>query len=67
MTDPLRWGILGTGRIAKTFAADLDLIDEGVVVAVGSRSMSSADAFGDQFGIDRRHPAYEDLVADPEV
>lgn len=67
MTDPLRWGILGTGRIATTFASDLDLIDDGVVVAVGSRSMTSAGAFGDRFGVDRRYDTYEDLVADPEV
>ena len=38
---PLRWGILGTGGIAHTFAEDLRLTDSGVVSAVGSRSQDS--------------------------
>jgi predicted dehydrogenase len=67
MTTPLRWGILGTGKIAHTFANDLRLIDEGVVVAVGSRSQQSADSFGDEFAVATRHGSYESLVADPNV
>jgi predicted dehydrogenase len=64
---PLRWGILGTGGIAHTFAEDLRLTDSGVVVAVGSRSQESADRFADEFGVEARHPSYEALVADPAV
>ena len=68
MTDrPVRWGILGTGGIAGSFASDLRLTDSGVVVAVGSRSQASADRFADEFGIANRHASYEALVADPEV
>jgi predicted dehydrogenase len=62
----LRWGILGTGGIAETFVTDLRAT--GIeVVAVGSRSQESADAFGSRFDIAARHPTYEALVADPEV
>jgi predicted dehydrogenase len=67
MTAPLRWGIIGTGHIAHTFARDIRLIDEGVMVAVGSRSRASADRFADEFAIPNRHDSYEALVADPEV
>ena len=63
----LRWGILGTGGIAGTFAADLRLTGSGVAVAVGSRSQGSADRFADKFGIARRHASYESLTADPDV
>jgi predicted dehydrogenase len=64
MTDgPLRWGILGTGGIAHTFAEDLRLTDSGVVAAVGSRSQAGAD----RFGVEARHAGYEALVADPGV
>ena len=63
----MRWGILGTGGIARSFAADLRLTDSGVVVAVGSRSQASADRFADEFGIENRHGSYESLVADPAV
>ncbi len=65
--SPLRWGILGTGGIARTFVSDLRLTDSGVVSAVGSRSQAAADRFADTFGIDGRHPSYESLVADPSV
>ncbi len=63
----LRWGILGTGGIAHTFASDLRLTESGVVSAVGSRSRGAADRFADEFGIEGRHPSYELLVADPGV
>jgi predicted dehydrogenase len=64
---PLRWGILGTGGIAHTFAEDLRLTDSGVIGAVGSRSQEGADRFADEFGIEARHAGYESLVADPAV
>jgi predicted dehydrogenase len=66
-SSPLRWGILGTGGIARSFAADLRLTDSGVVTAVGSRTRESADRFADQFGVARRHASYESLVADRDV
>jgi predicted dehydrogenase len=65
--NPVRWGILGTGGIAGSFAADLRLTDSGVATAVGSRSRESAVRFADQFGIPGRHASYESLVADPDV
>ena len=64
---PVRWGILGTGGIAGTFATDLRLTGSGVVSAVGSRARGSADRFADTFGIPRRHGSYEALAADPDV
>jgi predicted dehydrogenase len=68
MSDgPLRWGILGTGGIAQTFATDLRLTDSGVVAAVGSRSQDGADRFAEEFGAEARHSSYESLVADPTV
>lgn len=66
-STPVRWGILGTGLIAGTFAADLARTDSGVVMAVGSRNQESADRFGDALGVPNRHASYEALVRDPEV
>jgi predicted dehydrogenase len=63
----VRWGILGTGGIARTFATDLALTDSGTVVAVGSRSTASADRFADELDIPVRHGSYESLVSDPDV
>ena len=63
----IRWGIVGTGGISSTFAADLAHTGSGTAVAVGSRRAASAEAFGERFGIPNRHVSYEALVADPEV
>jgi predicted dehydrogenase len=62
----LRWGILGTGWIARKFTSDLVLTDHSVT-AVGSRGHESAASFAAEFGIARVHPSYEELVADGEV
>ena len=67
MIEPVRWGLIGTGRIAETFAADLRLTDSGRVTAVGSRQMDSANRFADRFEIANRHASAEALVADPDV
>ena len=59
MAKALRWGILSTGGIARTFTKDLAHVDEGVAVAVGSRSFDSANAFADEFDIPHRYCSYE--------
>jgi predicted dehydrogenase len=67
MTTPISWGLLATGGIARTFAADLRLLPDCEIVAVGSRSQTAADAFAHDFGIPHRHGSYADLAADPDV
>jgi predicted dehydrogenase len=67
MTEPLGWGLVGTGGIAGTFAADLMFTDSGRAAAVGSRNLDSANRFADEFDIPNRHASYEALVADPDV
>lgn len=62
----LRWGILATGGIARAFASDLRTAGLDLV-AVGSRSQASADAFAAEFDIPRAHASYGALVADPDV
>ncbi len=64
---PIRWGVLGPGGIANTFA---DAVHEGTrshVVAVGSRSLERARDFAGRHGVERAHGSYADLVADPDV
>jgi len=63
----VRWGIIGTGGIATTFARDLTLLPDAEAVAVGSRAQSTADEFADRFDIAHRHPSYETLIEDPDV
>ncbi len=66
-TRPIRWGILGTGAIAKSFAIGLSALDDAELVAVGSRTAAAATVFGDQFQIPRRYGSYAELANDPEV
>ena len=63
----IKWGILGAGNIAKKLAADIALIDNAQLVAVGSRSKEKATQFAREFAIPHIHDSYEDLAKDPEV
>ena len=64
----LRFGILSTGNIARQFIEGINGgAERAQVVAVGSRSIDSAKAFADQYGIATAHGSYDDVLADPEV
>jgi len=66
MAGRLRWGILGTGGIARLFTRDIQ--GEGLsVLAVGSRTKEAAESFGAEYGVAHRHGSYDALLADPEV
>ena len=67
MTDATRWGILGTGSIARTFAAHIPHAPGAKLVAVGSRTSEAANSFADEFAIPRRHGNYDELATDPDV
>ena len=67
MATELKWGIIGPGGIARAFARGLAGSRTGRLVAVGSRSQESADRFGEEFEIQRRHTSYEQLLADDQV
>lgn len=68
MPDPMRWAILGTGKIAKRFAAALNNIPErATLLAVGSRDQATADAFANAYHIERRYQGYEQVANDPDV
>ena len=64
--EPIRWGVLAPGRIARAFAADLVLMPDSELVATGSRSLERAAGFAAEFG-GAAHGSYDDLVSDPAV
>ena len=63
----IRWGILGCGKIARKFAADLKFVLDAELIAVGAREQATADAFAKEFPAKHIHGNYESLVSDPEV
>lgn len=67
MANKIRWGILGCGRIARKFAADLRLVTDAELIAVGSRSKENAEVFVRDFPAKYVHTSYEALVDNKEV
>ena len=57
-----RWGIIGTGKIAKTFAAALRDTPGAVLAGVASRSIDSAEAFAREQGVGMAYRSYQDLL-----
>lgn len=64
---PLRWGVIGPGFIAASFASSLAVDGRQQVQAVGSRTMERAQAFATRFGAQSAYGSYEELVADDSV
>lgn len=64
---PLRWGVIGTGYIARRFAAELAASPDAVLAAVGSRTAQAARAFVAGFPGARAHGSWADLVGDDTV
>lgn len=65
--ESLKWGILGTGKIARRFMQAAFYVPEAQVVAVGSRDKQTAEQFGAQFGVPKRYASYNAVLDDPEV
>ena len=57
-----RWGILGTGGIARAFARDLQLLEGHTVAAVGSRTIDTSNSFAKNFSGCIAYGSYQELV-----
>lgn len=64
MSHKLRFGILGTGNIARQFADGVAGAHDSVIAAVASRTQEKADAFATDC---RGYGSYDALLADPNV
>jgi predicted dehydrogenase len=68
MSDfPVRWGLLGPGRIAQRFAQCLGAVAGAQLVAVASRDTARAQAFARAHGVARVYGDYAALLADTQV
>lgn len=66
MDERLRWGILGTGKIARIMATAIAESRDAELVAVGSRDLDRATAFAAEFDVPR-HQDYEGVVSAADV
>lgn len=67
MSKKIRWGILGTGRMAGEFAMGLKEVNDAELVAIGSRTRDSALQFAEKFDIPTIHEGYENVATDENV
>lgn len=67
MSDKIRWGILGCGKIANKFASDLRLVGDAELRAVASLNPLKLASFSGEHKPVLRFDSYEGLVQCPEV
>lgn len=67
MTDVIRWGILGTGKIARAFATALKDTPGATLAAVASRSIGGAQSFANEFDAPAAYGSYQELADAPGV
>ncbi|WP_089941343.1 Gfo/Idh/MocA family protein [Candidatus Entotheonella palauensis] len=63
----IRWGMLGTGRIAQLVARDFRLVPDAELLAVASRELTRSQAFARDHGIAKAYGSYEDLLQDRDI
>ena len=67
MSDRIKWGIMGTGRIAGSFAVALNYLEDAELYGIGSRSEERADAFSDEYSVPKSFHDYESLINNPDI
>lgn len=63
----VKWGILGTGKIAGRFAEALKKVKNAELIAVGSRNKETTNIFGQKHQIPLCFKTYNELVSCPDV
>lgn len=67
MKTQINFGIIGLGRIAHKFAADIRLVPEARLHAVASTDASRAKAFAEQHGAEYSFGSYEAILNCPHL
>jgi predicted dehydrogenase len=63
----IRFGILGPGKIARKFSADLQRVAGASLHAVASSSLERAVAFANEFNIPHVFGSYQDMMDCPDL
>ncbi|WP_299061619.1 Gfo/Idh/MocA family oxidoreductase [uncultured Polaribacter sp.] len=63
----IKWGIIGPGKIANKFAADLATVKDAELVAVASRSQDKANEFSKKFNVKKAYDSYFKLAQDDDL
>lgn len=63
----IRWGILGTSYISEVIAKAIQESQTSQLVAIGSRSITTAKNFSNQFSIPKFYDDYQKLLNDNDI
>ena len=66
-SQKIGWGLIGPGRFAQQFAAQLREVPRANLIAVASRNLDRSKAFAEEFGFKRAYGDYESIFSDEEV
>jgi predicted dehydrogenase len=66
-STPVKWGILGLGSIANSFAEGLRSVKGAELVACGSRDLKKAQEFAQKWGVASAYGSYEEFAADESI
>ncbi len=67
MIKKYKWGILAPGKMSAKFTAGLKLLENAELYAVGSRDLTRAKQFAEEFGFQKYYGSYEELVSDSDL
>ncbi|MFT3751050.1 MAG: Gfo/Idh/MocA family oxidoreductase [Agriterribacter sp.] len=67
MNKPIRWGILGCGKIAKKFASDLIHVKDATLSAVASRNEANAAVFAKEFNAAKTYSSYTSMLESADI
>ncbi len=67
MRKSIGWGIVGTGAVARSFAAALAATPDAARIAVASGKLDNARRFSRELGFARAHDDFAALAADRDV
>ena len=66
MKKKYKWGILATGKMAAKFVRALKLLDNAELHSVGSRDLSRAKIFAEEFGFKKEAEEFWPMPKFPE-
>lgn len=65
--NKVKWGIIGTGKIAHKFAAALNGCEDAELCAVASRHLPKAQTFAEEFGFANAYGSYRELAQESDA
>ncbi len=63
----IRWGVLGTARIATKVGTAIQAAENAQLDAIGSRSIERAAEWANDYDVSKRYGSYQHVLDDPDI